>query len=250
MTQPPALAQRLLALADDELILAHRHSEWTGHGPILEEDIAFTNIALDELGHASLWYGLVQGLTGDDPDQLVFFRGPEAYRCAQMVELPRGDWAFSMLRQCLFDMTEAVRLPELARSRHEPTAAVAAKIATEEIYHLRHTRAWVERLGLGTEESHRRMQAALDALWPYCGQLFAPLPGEAELAADGLVPEPATVREAWEALARPLLAAAGLSVPAALPATTLSRAEHTPHLGPLLEDMQQVARLEAVGTEW
>ena len=96
----------MVALADDELILAHRNSEWTGHGPILEEDIAFSNIAQDEMGHATLWYNILQKETGETPDQMVFFRDAAAYRNVQMVELPKGDWAFSMLRQYLFDAAE------------------------------------------------------------------------------------------------------------------------------------------------
>ena len=173
-----ALADYLLALADDELILGHRNSEWTGHAPILEEDIAFANLAQDEIGHARLWYGLVNDLGGPEPDRLVFFRSAAEYRNAPILELPKGDWAFSMLRQYLFDVGEAQRLPLLAGSPHRPLAEAAAKIRTEEIYHLRHTHAWIERLAQGTQESHRRVQAALDLLWPFAVQLFQPLPGE------------------------------------------------------------------------
>jgi ring-1,2-phenylacetyl-CoA epoxidase subunit PaaC len=187
--RPPAdLADYVLALADDELVLAHRNSEWTGHAPILEEDIAFANLALDEMGHAQLWYQRVQDLTGQIPDALVFFRQAPEFRCAQLVELPKGDWALSMLRQYLFDAAEAVRLPALAESTWPPLAETAAKIRTEEIYHYRHSAAWVRRLGLGTDESHRRMQAALEGLWAYALQLCGPLPGDAEWAEAGLIP--------------------------------------------------------------
>src|SRR5215471_16608308 len=143
---PPALPTYLLALADDELLLGHRDSEWTGHAPILEEDIAFANLAQDEIGHAALWYGLLRNLDGSDPDRLIFFREPGAFRNAQLVELPKGDWAFSMLRQYLFDAAESVRLPLLAVSTHRPLAEAAAKIRPEELYHLRHTQAWIQRL--------------------------------------------------------------------------------------------------------
>ena len=121
-----ALSEWLLAMGDDELILAHRNSEWTGHAPILEEDIAFANIALDELGHASIWYGLRCAMTGEDADRLVFFRNPGQYRNVQLVELPRGDWAFSMLRQYLFDAAENVWLKHLAASSYRPLAEAAA----------------------------------------------------------------------------------------------------------------------------
>lgn len=245
-----ALAQRLLALADDELILAHRNSEWAGHGPILEEDIAFANIALDELGHAAIWYGLLGELSGDDPDRLAFFRSPGEYRNAQLVELPRGDWAFSMARQYLFDAAEQVTLRQLAHSAYRPLAEAAAKIATEETYHLRHSSLWLRRLGLGTAESHARAQAALDALWPYARQLFAPLPGDEALVTAAIVPPPALLQEQWEALTRPFLAACDLRLPdEALPRRMIPRTEHTEHLMTLLAEMQSVARLDPAA-EW
>jgi ring-1,2-phenylacetyl-CoA epoxidase subunit PaaC len=245
-----AVAGYLLALADDELVLAHRNSEWTGHAPILEEDIAFSNIALDELGHANLWYQRLQDLTGQAPDTLAFFRAAPDFRCAQVVELPKGDWAFSMLRQYLFDTVEAVRLPALAVSAWPPLAETAAKILTEERYHYRHTAAWVMRLGLGTEESHRRLQAALEALWPYALQFFVMSPTESELAGSGLVPACSTLRQPWEALVVPHLQAAGLSVPAERQPAATDRTVHSEYLPSLLADMQGVARLHAPGTEW
>ncbi|MCS6911212.1 MAG: phenylacetate-CoA oxygenase subunit PaaC, partial [Anaerolineales bacterium] len=144
-----ALAEKLLALADDELILAHRNSEWTGHAPILEEDIALANIAQDELGHAMLYYELHCALAGGTPDRLAFFREAADFRNVQLVELPKGDWAFTMLRQYLFDAYELALLAQLTHSAHRPLAEVAAKVRNEELYHYKHTGAWVRRLGLG-----------------------------------------------------------------------------------------------------
>ncbi len=245
-----ALAERLLAMADDELILAHRNSEWAGHGPILEEDIAFANIALDELGHAAIWYGLLSDLTGDDPDRLAFFRGPGDYRNVQLVELPRGDWAFSMVRQYLFDAAEQVTLRQLAASAYRPLAEAAAKIATEETYHLRHTSLWLRRLGLGTEESHGRAQAALDALWPYARQLFAPLPGDEALLAAAIIPAPGLLGREWENVVRPFLAECELIISEeARQRRAIPRTEHTEHLMVLLTEMQSVARLDPAA-EW
>src|SRR5512144_1177706 len=126
MNEAHPVVEALLALADDELILGHRNSEWAGHAPILEEDIAFANLALDELGHAQLWYTLHSEITGAEPDRTVFFREGPAYRCLPLVELPRGDWAFSMLRQYLFDAAEDVRLPALAASADTRVAEIAA----------------------------------------------------------------------------------------------------------------------------
>lgn len=244
------LAARLLALADDEYLLGQRNSEWTGHAPILEEDIAFANIALDEIGHAILWYQALQAMTGDDPDRLVFFRDAGAFRNAQLCELPKGDWAFAMMRQYLFDAAEQARLAGMAHSRSQPLAEIAAKIQPEEVYHYRHTSNWVKRLGLGTEESRARMQAALDELWPYALQLFVPIPGEEQLAAASLVPDPQQLRSGWEATVRSWLAGAGLRIPGAAGPAAVSRNHHTEHLAALITEMQEVARTEAPGTEW
>lgn len=245
-----ALAAYVLALADDELILGHRDSEWTGHAPILEEDIAFANIALDELGHAQLWYGLRQELTGEEPDRLVFFREPSAFRCARLVELPRGDWAFTMVRQYLFDAAESVRLAELSKSTDGRVAEIAAKIRPEEVYHLRHTSNWVKRLGLGTDESHRRMQDALNALWSDAVQLLAPIEGESLLVERGMVPASSGLLSAWEEKVIPFLSDAGMMVPTEGIAAAGSRQLHTAHLAELVAEMQQVARLEPFGTRW
>jgi ring-1,2-phenylacetyl-CoA epoxidase subunit PaaC len=239
-----ALAAKLLALADDELILGHRHSEWAGHGPILEEDIAFANLALDEMGHATLWYEAYQELTGEEPNKIVFFRDAAGFRNVQMVELPNGDWAFSMLRQYLFDTAEMVQLSRLVESSYEPIAAAAAKIRLEELYHLRHTSQWVKRLGLGTEESNGRMQRALNELWPYAQQLFVPLPDESLLIEAGMVRETAELYQQWLPTVRDHLTNAGLTIPHADRPSTTSRTEHTSHLTALLAEMQMVARLD------
>jgi ring-1,2-phenylacetyl-CoA epoxidase subunit PaaC len=245
-----ALCGRLLALGDDELILAHRNSEWAGHGPVLEEDIAFSNIALDEMGHAAVWYGLLADLSGGDPDQLVFFRFASEYRNVQMVELPKGDWAFSMLRQYLFDAYEQTVLEHLMGSSYRPLVEAAAKIRPEEMYHLRHTQLWVQRLGLGTEESNGRMQRALDILWPYARQLFAPLSDDYLLAENGMFPDLLPLRREWEATVVPFLQECDLQVSGSgLPQRDVPRAEHTEHLMDLLNEMQAVARMDPAA-EW
>lgn len=236
------LRQKLLAAADDELILAHRNSEWTGHAPILEEDIAFSNIAQDELGHAGLFYRLINDLTGEEPDQLVFFRDTADFRNIQMVELPKGDWAFSMVRQYLFDAFEMVRAAQLQNSEFKPLAEAAAKIRQEELYHYRHTSHWVRRLGLGTEESHGRTQVALNSLWPYAFQLFAPIDGESELVKAGFFPDFEELRSNWEVVVLPFLKSAGLRIPAVDNPPAGDRSQHTQHLPPLITELQGVAR--------
>jgi ring-1,2-phenylacetyl-CoA epoxidase subunit PaaC len=236
------LYQKLLAMADDELVLAHRNSEWTGHAPILEEDIAFSNIAQDELGHAGIFYGLVNAISGEEPDQLVFFRETADFRNIQLVELPKGDWAFSMVRQYLFDAFEMVRASQLLDSSYQPLAEAVAKIRQEELYHYRHTSQWVRRLGLGTEESHGRTQAALDALWPYAFQLFAPIENENDLVTAGYFPNAEALRTGWEVVVLPHLRSAGLQIPAVQNPPSGDRSQHTDHLPLLLAELQSVAR--------
>lgn len=244
-----ALVAKLTALADDELLLAHRNSEWIGHAPILEEDIALANVAQDELGHAHLWLNLRAELDGSDPDALAFRRDPRDFRSARLVELPRGDWAFTLVRQFLFDVYEAVWLGAAQHSAHTPLREVAAKMLREERFHVQHTKLWAERLGLGTEESNRRAQAALDVLWPLTAQLFAPIPGEADLVAAGIVPDLAPLRAAWEGLVAPHLRASGLRVPDA-PAPALDRAEVGEDRVALLREMQTVARADEAAAVW
>jgi ring-1,2-phenylacetyl-CoA epoxidase subunit PaaC len=257
----------LLAMGDDELLLGHRDSEWCGQAPILEEDIAFANLALDEIGHAAIWYTLLAGLRGANPDtypdELVYRRPALEFRNVQMVELPRRDWAFSMLRQYLFDSAEMARLAGLSSSSYPPLAGAAEKIIKEEQYHLRHSRAWVQRLGLGSDESHARLQTALNELWPYTRQLWAAHewaahewaahewaahPEEEELVTAGVLPASASLQDAWEAQVLPLLESCGLSLPV-LEGPVPLRSEHTPHLALLVDEMQSVARLEP-GAGW
>ncbi|MBB5235020.1 1,2-phenylacetyl-CoA epoxidase subunit PaaC [Deinococcus budaensis] len=249
--QTQALIRKLTALADDEIILAHRDGEWTGHAPILEEDIALANIAQDELGHAGMYLELRRTLDGSDPDRLAFFRGADGYTNVRLVELPKGDWALTMLRQFLFDAYEALWLSAAQKSSYAPLAEVAAKAVREEKFHLQHTALWVERLALGTDESRRRTQNALDELWPHVAQLFAPLPGEADLVAAGMLPELEKVRASWESFVLPhLTEKCGLTLPMALAEASEGRDVHTEHLAPLLAEMQSVARQHANAEVW
>ncbi len=247
-----ALASYCLALADDELITGHRLSEWTGHAPILEEDIAFANLALDEIGHARLSLGLAANALGEDPeafpDQQAFLRPHEEFRNLQITELPNGDWAFCMLRQYLFDSFENTRLASLRNSSEKGLADIAGKIAIEEIYHLRHTQAWMLRLALGTDESTQRTQAALTALWSYAAQFADPLPGEEDLLAEKVIEPSHNIFEQWLPVVTEFLGTqCDLKVPKLQGASVQSRGDHTEHLAPLLEEMQQVARFDLEG---
>jgi ring-1,2-phenylacetyl-CoA epoxidase subunit PaaC len=240
------LADHLLALADDEFILGQRDAEWCGHAPILEEDIAFANIALDEIGHAGLWYGVLAALQGEDsdtyPDQLVYRRDPEGFCNAQFVELPRGDWAFTILRQYLFDELEVCRLGRQVKSEYRPIAEVAEKVQKEEAYHLRHTLAWVRRLGLGTDESRVRMQNALDSIWGYCGQLFQLGPSEKVLIESGYLPASHELEREWREKVESTLQESGLHIPTIHAAPPPSRSEHTGGHRTLILELQSVVR--------
>ena len=244
-----SLIELFTALADDELVLGHRVSEWTGFAPILEEDIALANIALDELGHARMWYELRAQLDGSDPDQLVFFRSATDYRNVQFVELPKGDWAFTMLRQYFFDAYEYVMLDALRKSRYQPLAERAEKAFKEEMYHLRHSHMWVERLALGTGESKARMVTALASLWPLVGQLFKPLPAEALLVEADFAVARSELQVRWLEIVMAHLQKVGLKAAAPLALSNLTRKQHSAHLEDLLGEMQQVARWEPQG-EW
>lgn len=245
--QTQALIARLTTLADDDLLLSHRDAEWTGHAPILEEDIALANIAQDELGHAMGWLELRKTLDGSDPDALAFRRGPEQFCNSALTELPKGDWAFTMIRQYLFDAWEALWQDAAKASAYTPLAQAAALALREKRFHLQHTALWVERLALGTPESERRTREALNAVWPYALGLFEPLDGERAGIDAGLLPDPSQLKTRWLPLVTTHLERCGLTPPNAEP---VARGTHTEHLAPLLAEFQGVNRQYAEVTAW
>ena len=181
----------LLSVADDKLILGHRNSDWTGLAPILEEDIAFSSLAQDEIAHAQALYPLVGTLTDQSPDAIAFGRRPEQYRSAAIVEPPDGfNWAFAIVRQFFCDHFDALRLARLARSAYKPLADLAARLAAEEQIHVEHADAWIERLGRGGDDARRRMQEALDRLSPIAPALLEPTDGIEALESEGVYPPP------------------------------------------------------------
>lgn len=249
-----ALAQYLLALADDEFILGHRMSEWTGLGPIIEEDIAFSSMAQDEMGHALGFYTLLHERGADDPDALAFRRGPAGFRNSVFTELPRGDYAFSLVRQLLYDAMELERMEALKGSSDEAIRDLAAKILQEERYHWIHGTSMIKRLAGGTEESRIRVQAALDEAFPYALGLFEPVEGEAALVEAGIAPSEQDVRNRWLGRICPLLEGFGLRVPAhrdangwiadAVPVSGGRAGVHTEHLAAILEAMQLLSKAD------
>ncbi|HEX6600022.1 MAG TPA: 1,2-phenylacetyl-CoA epoxidase subunit PaaC [Gemmatimonadaceae bacterium] len=253
--KPNALFEYLQRLGDDRLILGHRLSEWCGHGPILEEDIALANVALDLLGQASILLrmaGEIEG-QGRDEDALAYFREAVDFRNCQLVELPKGDFGFTIARQFLFDVYDVVLLESLTKSSNAELAAIAAKSLKEARYHVRHSGEWMLKLGDGTDESHRRVQSALDYLWRFTAELFAMDDVDAELVQAGIAPDLAELKPKWESLVREVLDRATLTVPNDVPRLPRTRGgrtgAHTEHLGHLLAEMQIVARSHP-GAKW
>lgn len=206
------LQNLILALADDELFMGHRLSEWIGLGPILEEDIAFASIAQDETGHAQAYYQILTDLGLATPDEWAFQREPKAFRCAHLVELPNfdHDYALALMRHFFYEAAEQVRLEALSHSSYAPLASLAARLRSEEKYHWLHARTWLERLGRSTEEAHLRLAAARDVLWPYAWAFFEKLPDEEAMVEAGWISPTDTLKARWVELIAPLLEKAEL----------------------------------------
>lgn len=237
--------QYLLRLGDTCLILGQRLAEWCGHGPILEEDIALSNMALDLVGQARALLtraGQVEGL-GRDEDQLAFLRDERDYVNPTLVELPRGDFAFTMVRNAMVSTLLKLIWERLADSSDAELAAIAGKALKEARYHQQHAADWVVRLGDGTAESRRRTETALAALWRYTPELFAADAVDEAAHASGLGPRWADVRDAWTAEMADILAAASLPVPQASAFVSTGRqGVHSEHMGFILTEMQYLQR--------
>jgi ring-1,2-phenylacetyl-CoA epoxidase subunit PaaC len=182
-----ALAGLLLAMADDEFVVGFWDSEWTGIAPLLEEDVAFSSMAQDEIGHARAWYEMLAGLAGETADRLAFGRDADQYRHARLLDHPRTDWAFSIARRWLYDTADSVRLAALASSTFAPLAEVVAKVRREERYHLMHLDIWLRRLAEHAGEPRQRLEEAWQTLAPDALSVFTPLPGERLLVDRGVM---------------------------------------------------------------
>lgn len=241
--------QYLLRLGDTCLILGQRLGEWCGHAPILEEDIALTNMALDLVGQSRALLtragqlGAAAGAPLHDEDQLAFLRDERDYLNATLVELPRGDFAFTVLRNAMVATFLRLMWTRLATSSDSELAGIAGKAVKEARYHEQHAADWVVRLGDGTDESHRRMAAAVDTLWRYSSELFDADAIDEAAAACGLGPRWSDLRGDWEAAMGELLADAGLQAPKASTfLTTGKRGVHSEHMGFILTEMQYLQR--------
>jgi ring-1,2-phenylacetyl-CoA epoxidase subunit PaaC len=241
-----------LRLADNPLILGQRLSEWCGHGPALEEELALANIALDLIGQARLLLGYAGSLDGEgrDEDQLAFLRAEGDYRNCTLVELPNGDFGATVLRNLLFNAYQLQLWESLQRSNDEDLAAIARKSLKETRYHLRHASDWTVRLGDGTEESHARAQSALDRLWPYTAELFTSDALDASAETEGYGVAGKSLEARWDAAVRPVLEEATLYIPERTPFRSRGKeGVHSEHMGHLLAEMQHLQRAYP-GLQW
>lgn len=240
-----ALFEFLTRMGDNALILGHRVSEWCGHSPALEEDIALSNTALDLIGQTQLWLGLageVEG-RGRSADNLAYLRDARDFRNVLLVERPNGDFGKTLMRQFLFDAWHFLMLKALCGSTDKRIAEIAEKATKEVAYHLDRSRDLIIRLGDGTAESHRRMQEALDDLWAYTGELFIGDALDAELVAAGIAPEPESLKPAWDELVGEALSEATLRKPSdGFMHKGGKRGLHTEHMGFILADLQFLQR--------
>jgi ring-1,2-phenylacetyl-CoA epoxidase subunit PaaC len=252
MVEPGALFRYVLRLGDLSLVLGQRLGEWVGHSPALEEDLGIANIALDLIGQARLllsYAGEVEAL-GRDEDQIAYLRDQGAYLNAILVEQPNGDFGQTIVRQVLVDAFQLELYERMAASSDTYLAAIAAKSVKEVRYHLRYSSAWLVRLGDGTEESHSRVQSALDSLWPYTVELFAEDDLDRTMADSGVAPRLSEVHLAWDKRINDILAEATLKRPIDRPHSWHGkRGEHSEHLGYILAEMQHLQRAYP-GARW
>jgi ring-1,2-phenylacetyl-CoA epoxidase subunit PaaC len=242
----------LLHLADSSLILGHRNSEWTGHGPILEQDIALSNIALDQVGQARNYYQYAARLKGNGAteDTLAYLRGERDFRNWLITEQTNGDWAKTILRQFFTAACQFFLYQRLQYSADSMIAAVSGKALKEVTYHLRWSGEWVIRLGDGTEESHARMNNALAGLWKFTGELTTPAPYELYLSRENIAVNPALIKDEWMEKITAVFNEAGLAVPADTWMQEGGKTGfHTEHLGYILAEMQFLQRAYP-GNEW
>jgi ring-1,2-phenylacetyl-CoA epoxidase subunit PaaC len=245
------LINYLLHLADTALIFTQRNSEWCGHGPVLEQDIAITNISLDQLGQSRNIYQYAAELINQSAghplkpateDSLAYMRSEREYKNLLLAELPRGDWAQTVLKEFFYSVYQYLLFERLQKSTDSQVAAIAVKSLKEVTYHLRWSSEWVIRLGDGTEESHQRMLNALEEVWPYTGEMF--MPAEYELATGDAGIDPSTLKNDWKNKVNEVFAEATLAVPAdnIFMHSGGKNGLHTEHMGYLLSDLQYMQR--------
>ncbi|MER2997083.1 1,2-phenylacetyl-CoA epoxidase subunit PaaC [Pontibacter populi] len=247
-----AIKDLLYKLADDQLILGHRNSEWTGFGPILEEDIAFSSMAQDKIGHSLAFYTLLQELGEAEPDTVAFTRNANQFHNSQLVELPNGEYDFSLIRHFLYDNAEIIRFEMLSQSSYEPIAKVATKLKGEVKYHVLHANTWIKNLGSSTVEAILRLQTSLNEAMPYALAMFEKSKYEQELIDAGVYAGEEAVKAEWLKRITAVIEKTDLKLPdlATIEPKFGGRyGEHTEHLQPLLDEMAEVFKIDPTA-EW
>jgi len=242
----------LYKMADDVLILGHRNSEWTGLGPILEEDIAFSSMAQDKLGHAQALYELLNQMGEADKDSLAFGREVENFKCCHLVEYPIGEYEFSLMRHFLFDVSEAIRFDLLAGSSFEPLANLAKKFRGELKYHTMHADTWIVQLGNSSSDAKSRLQKALELCFPLALGIFEKSEFENEIIEEIIFPGEEFLRDKWYGTVGQILSNTDLILPdmnGVIPVYGGRKGNHTEYLKPLLDEMSEVYSIDPEA-EW
>ncbi len=246
------LKELLYKMADDQLILGHRNSEWTGMGPLLEEDIAFSSMAQDKVGQSLALYSLLQELGESDPDTVAFTRNANQFHNCVFTELPNQEYDFSLIRHFLYDTAEAIRFELLTQSSYEPLALLAKKVRGELRYHTLHANTWVKQLGTATPESISRLQKSLEIAMPFALGIFETSSYEQEIISNGIFAGEQKLKELWLAKIQEILNQTNLILPdwkILTPVTGGRVGKHSEHLQPLLDEMSEVFRIDP-GAEW
>lgn len=247
-----AIKELLYKIADDLLIIGHRNSEWTGLGPILEEDISFSSMAQDKIGQSMSVFQILNTLGEKEPDTIAFNRSTENFHCSHFVELPNGEYDFSLMRHFLYDHADQLRFEMLAKSSFEPIAKLAQKIKGELKYHVYHANIWVTKLGNANEESHARMQTALNECWNFALGMFEESEFEDLLINEKIFGGEKELKKKWLENIVPILEKASLKIPDERtwkPVLGGRKLYHTEYLKPLVEEMGEVFNIDP-GAEW
>jgi ring-1,2-phenylacetyl-CoA epoxidase subunit PaaC len=247
-----ALKELLYKIADDQLILGHRNSEWTGFGPLLEEDIAFSSMAQDKIGQSQALYAILHSLGEQQPDTIAFMRNAGQFHNCVLVELPNGEYDFSLIRHFLYDTALSIRFEMLVSSSFEPLAQLASKIRGELRYHTLHANTWIKQLGSATPESISRLQKSLELAIPYALGIFEASPYVTELIRDKIFEGEAVLLERWKQKVTQVIAQTSLKLPAweeVSPMYGGRSGKHSEHLQPLLDEMAEVFKIDPTA-EW
>lgn len=247
-----AVKELLYKMADDQLILGHRNSEWTGFGPLLEEDIAFSSMAQDKVGQSYALYTILHSLGEQEPDTVAFTRNAEQFHNSIFTELPNGEYDFSLIRHFLYDTAEIIRFDMLTESAFQPLAELAVKVRAELRYHTLHANTWVKQLGSATEESIERLQKSLDYALPYALGMFEESPYEKELIETGVFAGEKQLQETWWEKISAVISETRLQLPdlnLVQPVLGGRMGKHSEYLQPLLNEMSEVFRIDPTA-EW